>query len=123
MKEHVHKYERRRLGSFKKTGHEVYKCAVPGCTHYMVDLNLVVNRYSQCWGVLPSLEPCKNEVEMTRYLVFSEKRKRPLCDECKERNKQKRADRKEELTEELIQERMRAIERLMEGQDAQIYDE
>lgn len=104
---HVHKYERRRLGSWKKSGHEIYKCAVAGCTHYMIDMEAVVGRYSQCWGLLPDYghitkiadkefhdtKSCPNEVEMTRYLVFNERRKHPLCDECKQRRKEQREKR------------------------------
>ena len=79
---HTHKYERRRLGSWKKSGHEVYKCALPGCSHYIVDMELVIGQISLCWG-----EDCESKVEMTRYLVFNEKRKRPLCESCKEESK------------------------------------
>jgi hypothetical protein len=75
-KSHIHKYERRKLGKSEK-GHDIYRCALPGCTHYLVDMDAVIGRYSLCWG------NCDNLVEMTRYLVNSEKRKRPMCDECK----------------------------------------
>lgn len=97
---HTHKYERRRLGSWKTKGHVIYKCATPGCGHYMIDLEAVIGRMSQCWGLVPhgkyELRPCDHEVEMTRYLVHNEKRKHPLCEECKERKKQKWAREKEE---------------------------
>lgn len=102
MKAHTHKYERRKLGSFKKTGHEIYKCAIPGCNHYLVDLEMVVGRFSACWGLVPhgkyELRSCDNEVEMTRYLVFNEKRKHPLCNSCKMRKKEEWA-RKQEMRE------------------------
>lgn len=87
MKKHTHKYERRKLGSWKTKGHDIYKCAVPGCTHYMLDMEAVVGRFSQCWGLVPGIIDCQNEVEMTRYLVFNEKRKHPICDSCKEKRK------------------------------------
>jgi hypothetical protein len=79
---HVHKYERRRLGQWKTKGHEIYRCAIPGCNHYMIDMDALIGRFSLCWG------DCGNLVEMTRYLVNSEKRKRPLCDACKQLKKE-----------------------------------
>lgn len=115
--DHIHKYERRRLGSWKKSGHEIYKCALPGCNHYLIEMETVVGRYSQCWGIL-GLDSdgytvnCPNEVEMTRYMIFSEKRKRPLCDECKRRRKLAKMTSEEK---ELDAVREAAIERLMAG--------
>lgn len=104
----THKYERRKLGSWKTKGPDVYKCALPGCTHYMINLDMVVGRYSKCWGVLGIDEygrviECPNEVEMTRYMVFSEKRKRPLCSECKERRKEERKDKQMENKIEMLE--------------------
>jgi hypothetical protein len=93
--DHVHKYERRNFGWPKAKSYPVYKCAIAGCTHYMIDLEAVIGRYSQCWGY-PDGEPCPNEVEMTRYIVFSERRKRPLCDSCKEDRKIKRLEKEVE---------------------------
>lgn len=95
--EHIHKYERCRLGSFKKSGHEIYKCVIPGCPHYMIDMEAVVGRLSQCWG-----EDCTNEVEMTRFIVFSEKRKRPICSSCKEERRFKRLSKRLGRIEPLI---------------------
>lgn len=126
--DHVHKYERRRLGSWKTKGHEVYKCALPDCNHYVVDMELVIGRYSQCWEITGTdLEGnpvhCPNEVEMTRFIVFNEKRKHPLCDECKQRRKREREFKKEEQNTELMAKRMEAIEKLMkdtEGKDVKI---
>ena len=125
-KKHTHKYERRRLGSWKKTGHEIYKCAAAGCNHYIIDLETVVGRYSQCWG-----PDCGNEVEMTRYLIFSEKRKRPICDDCKERRK---IERMTPAQREVIDSRMAAIDRAVAAinlknsevereDDVEVYDE
>lgn len=102
--QHIHKYERRKLGSWKTKGHDVYKCSLPGCNHYLIDLETVVGRLSQCWG--PS---CSNEVEMTRFIVFSEKRKRPLCDTCKEERRLRRMT-PEQIKEEIAREK--AIEQL-----------
>lgn len=118
MKQHIHKYERRRLGSFKKSGHEIYKCTIPNCTHYLIDMEYVVGRTSQCWGVG---EPCPNEVEMTRYLVFSERRKHPLCEECKLKKKQKRMTQKEIETEKIQDKKIeRLLELLGEEEDASV---
>ena len=86
---HVHRYERRRLGTWKKTGHEIYKCATAGCGHYMTDMEAVIGRFSLCWGV-DGPGTSSNLVEMTRYLVINEKRKRPICDTCKEKRKENR---------------------------------
>lgn len=91
MQAHTHKYEKRKLGSWKKKGHDIYKCAIPGCTHYLVDMEMVIGRFSQCWGLVPygddELRACDNEVEMDRFLVYNEKRKHPLCESCKARKK------------------------------------
>lgn len=81
--QHVHKYERRKIGS-KTTGHDIYKCTLTNCNHYIIDLELVVGRLSLCWGL-----DCPNAVEMTRNLVFNEKRKRPMCAICKAKRKEK----------------------------------
>lgn len=81
---HVHKYERRKLGSWKNKGHDIYKCAIPGCTHYLIDMEAVVGRYSLCWG------GCSTLVEMTRNLVMNEKRKWPMCEPCKVRKREER---------------------------------
>lgn len=86
--DHVHKYERVKLGDWKKTGHEVYKCALPNCSHYVNDMALVVGRLSLCWGQLDDGKDCPHAVEMTRYMVFKEKRKHPLCGMCKEKRKE-----------------------------------
>jgi len=44
--EHVHKYMRVKLG--KKKDFIVFKCMIPGCTHYL-QRDLVVGRESICW--------------------------------------------------------------------------
>jgi len=61
MKEHVHKYKRVIMGGKKfekdengklrivrQAGYPVYKCVVPGCTHY-VPRELAEGRESTCW--------------------------------------------------------------------------
>jgi hypothetical protein len=109
--DHTHKYQRTRLGSFKKSGHEIYKCMIPGCPHYMIDMEAVVGRYSQCWGINPRTgEDCDHEVEMTRFIVFNEKRKRPICYSCKEERKLSKLSKSER---ERVEARMRAIDKLM----------
>lgn len=91
---HTHRYERRQLGS--KNKHDIYKCATRGCGHYMVDVEAVIGRNSLCWGI-EGPGSCDNLVEMTRYMVMSEKRKWPLCEKCKEKKK----DLKESIQDEL----------------------
>lgn len=90
----------------------------------MVDMEYVVGRYSQCWGVLGldrngHVIDCPNEVEMTRYLVFSERRKHPICEECKQRRKDEKANKIEKLQDAKIE---RILELLGE-EDATINSE
>lgn len=120
MTKHTHKYERRKLGSWKTKGHDIYKCTLPGCTHYMLDMEATVGRLSKCWGKITDwdnpielggvefsgLKDCPNEVVLTRHLVFSEKRKHPLCDECKQKKKNKKS-------EELMEQKMSKIEQML----------
>lgn len=90
--QHVHKYERRKLGAWKADGgHDIYKCAISGCTHYLVDLELLIGRQSLCWGK-DGDKNCPNAVEMTRYLVFKERRKWPLCGICKAKRKEEKPE-------------------------------
>lgn len=81
----------------------------------MIDLRAVVGRYSQCWGILADLRECPNEVEMTRYLVFNEKRKHPLCEVCKQARKIKRELKKDPEFEIKMKRKEDAIERMIEG--------
>ncbi len=53
-KTHIHKYyrttltpERKRHG--KISGAKIWRCALPGCTHYVFHKALMVNRQSICW--------------------------------------------------------------------------
>ncbi len=43
---HEHKYYLAKIG---KTW-QVYKCALPGCPHYLPHVKLMHNRRSVCWG-------------------------------------------------------------------------
>ena len=45
MRKHTHKYRRSTLGMKKW---KIYKCVLPGCTHY-IDASLIQNRISICW--------------------------------------------------------------------------
>ena len=45
MSNHVHKYVRKKVGS---KGFEVYKCSIPGCTHFVQSVFLP-GRKSICW--------------------------------------------------------------------------
>ena len=78
-KAHVHKYERGKLGPT----HEIYKCMLPDCTHY-IGLSLAENKLSLCWG------DCGNAVMMDHNMVYTDKTKRPICDECKELKRKRR---------------------------------
>lgn len=70
MKEpkHIHKYQRIGLG---KNGYEVYKCQIPGCSHY-IQPELVVGRLSLCCR-------CGTEITMTHSHARLVK---PLCLNC-----------------------------------------
>src|SRR6516164_10171150 len=80
---HVHKYER---GTIGKDGHEVYRCMLLGCPHYLPNLFLAINRLSLCWG------NCGNAVMLTQKMVYHDKTKRPLCDSCRELRAQRKAN-------------------------------
>ena len=77
--QHVHKYERGLLGN----DHEIYKCMLPGCRHYMPNVFLVIGQLSMCWG------NCGNAVMMTKQMVNHDKVKFPMCDSCRQERKQK----------------------------------
>lgn len=115
---HTHKYERRKLGSWKTKGHDIYKCAIPGCTHYMIDMQAVVGRYSCCWGN----ENCQNEVEMTRYLVFNERRKHPICETCKQARKFLKQSAEEREQKRLLDEKIERFMQIIEDSDANTID-
>jgi hypothetical protein len=64
---HIHKYLRDKLGKLI-----IYKCALPGCPHY-IRQNLVVGKVSLCWV-------CNKEFVMTRAMA---KLKKPHCPDCR----------------------------------------
>ena len=41
---HIHRYHRRKQGN---RGHQIYKCVVPGCTHY-IDTKMADGRICEC---------------------------------------------------------------------------
>lgn len=66
VENHIHKYQREKLGKLV-----IYRCMVPGCSHY-VHKNLAVNRISICWY-------CDTPFVMTKKSV---KLKKPHCQNC-----------------------------------------
>ena len=64
--DHIHKYERQRLGKSI-----IYKCALPGCPHYVHKL-LAVGKISICWY-------CEVPFVMTKK---SAGLKKPHCGKC-----------------------------------------
>jgi hypothetical protein len=72
-KNHVHKYERTKLGN---KGYEIYKCRLPDCPHY-VPVAVATGRLSLCWA------GCGNAVMLTTEMVDHDKVWRPFCDSCR----------------------------------------
>ena len=64
---HVHKYLRDKIGKM-----QIYKCALPGCPHY-VRSNLAVNRISVCWYCDAHFVMTKNSIKL----------KKPHCPNCR----------------------------------------
>lgn len=77
---HIHKYVRVKLGRAKT--YEVYKCALPGCSHFVIP-PLVVGRLSLCWR-------CGLEFVITEKLLF----KKPHCENCTNHRTKKLTDEK-----------------------------
>lgn len=71
-----HKYERVSAPS----GYEIYKCMMPGCSHYLPFLALAIGRLSHCWS-------CDGEVELTQEMVNKWKTVKPRCEKCKKERK------------------------------------
>jgi hypothetical protein len=69
MPRHVHKYKRVKIG--KKRDYEIYRCMIPGCTHY-INAELIENRESICWL-------CDKVFVITPHLY----RIKPICEDCK----------------------------------------
>lgn len=76
----IHKYKRMSVG---RKGHEIYKCMLPGCAHYLPYVELAIGRLSQCWG-------CNSPIELTQDMVGNLKTIRPVCENCKELRKAQR---------------------------------
>ena len=68
---HIHKYRRMTQGS---RGHRIYKCQVPGCTHY-IDVKLAEGRISLC-------NRCNEPFVIDKR---SMKQAKPHCNDCVER--------------------------------------
>lgn len=78
--DHVHKYM---LVDYGKNNRKVFKCMVPGCTHFMPHLELALGQYSQCWG------GCGTDIIINqRHLKI----KKPMCELCKEARKLRQDD-------------------------------
>ena len=71
----VHKYIKKRIGD-KKDPYTVWKCMLPGCTHY-IKYELGENRFTVCWrcGATTTLD--KILMDLTR----------PHCHRCTRRSK------------------------------------
>lgn len=65
---HTHKYQRETLGK----DYIIYKCVLPGCTHYL-PLPLIVGKVSICWncGMEFIIRKGKNGIN-----------KKPKCENC-----------------------------------------
>jgi hypothetical protein len=80
-KGHVHKYERGTIGN----GHEIYKCMLTNCPHYLPNVYLAIGRLSLCWG------NCGDAVMLTQDMINKFKVKRPMCDSCRKERQERRA--------------------------------
>lgn len=82
MEKHIHKYKRFLVG---KGGHMIFRCMIPGCSHFIPNKELVIGAISQCWG------DCGNTV-ILNYLHTSTNQTgaRPLCQECKDTKRRRR---------------------------------
>jgi len=79
---HTHQYKKIDIGV--KNKYEVYKCVLPGCSHYMPNMNGVVGAVTLCNG------GCGKTLIMTQQIVTNRVEK-PICDDCKEIRKKDRA--------------------------------
>lgn len=77
-----HKYERVEVGT---KGWVVYKCMLPGCSHYLPSAKLIVNKVSICWGI------CNNTAIYTQE-DYEKKLKHPMCDNCREVRRKQREE-------------------------------
>jgi len=81
--DHIHKYERKKLGKYI-----VFKCAVAGCPHF-IRKELAENRMSICWR-------CEQPFILTKHALTLE---RPHCVACTKTRKPKDAEHKDRLRE------------------------
>lgn len=77
-----HKYERGTIGN---NGHTIYKCMLPGCTHYLPHSFHALNQLSLCWG------GCGNAVMMDKKMIDIDKIKHPFCSICAGKRAERRA--------------------------------
>lgn len=82
--QHVHKYERQLVG---KKGHEIYRCMLDNCPHFLPNVELAVGRLSLCWG------DCGEAVKIDREMCQPARENsiiRPMCDACRTERKERR---------------------------------
>jgi hypothetical protein len=73
MAKHVHKYKRMKVG--RKKDYFIYRCFVPGCTHYIAAEH-IINRESLCWA-------CNSPFVITYKLI----KVKPTCQLCKDKRR------------------------------------
>lgn len=89
---HVHKYQRFVVGKKK---HMIFKCMIPGCSHFQPTKELIIGAQSRCWGGALELE-CQNIILMNQsHILPSITGAKPFCEDCKELRKKKKETRKE----------------------------
>ena len=64
--DHIHKYKRY---TYKSTGHQIYRCTIIGCTHFL-NAVLLPGRLSICWR-------CEGQFVVKNTLLA-----KPHCDAC-----------------------------------------
>ena len=82
VENHVHKYKRVDIGG---KGYIIYRCMIPGCSHYLPTKELIINRETLCWDC--------NRITVYTQEMYNRKIMDPLCEDCR----QKRIERREEL--------------------------
>ena len=76
--EHLHVYKRVNLAKRGNPPYYVFKCTLPGCTHYS-QRQLIIGKTSQC-------PECEQPFELTSENTTNA---RPLCEACRPRKKGK----------------------------------
>jgi hypothetical protein len=77
---HIHKYYLAKMGS---RPWKIYRCAVPGCPHFIPVEKMVYNRQSICW-------------ECGDVFILGQRHRRvvkPKCDTCRKGGRESRVDR------------------------------